>query len=159
MPYETWHGFHLFTYLGLALPFAHQLAGPDLTGHRLLQILWALLYTQAFALLLFYRVVTPLRQAGRHHLRVVAVVPEGAGVVRIEVAGRHLEELRAEAGHFFRWRFLTPRNALAAHPFALSAPPTATRLRLTVKPSARAAPACRTPRSGPGSSPRNPTGR
>jgi ferredoxin-NADP reductase len=47
--------------------------------------------------------------------------------------GLHLEELRAEAGQFFRWRFLTPDNWLTAHPFSLSAPPTGNRLRLTVK--------------------------
>jgi ferredoxin-NADP reductase len=41
--------------------------------------------------------------------------------------------LQIEPGQFFRWRFLTPDNWLAAHPFSLSAPPTDTRLRLTVK--------------------------
>jgi ferredoxin-NADP reductase len=78
-------------------------------------------------------VVTPLRQANRHHLRVSRVVEEGPGVVSIEVAGHHLHELEAEAGHFFRWRFLTPENWLTPHPFSLSASPTADRLRLTVK--------------------------
>jgi DMSO/TMAO reductase YedYZ heme-binding membrane subunit len=37
--YETWHGVHLLVYLGVALSFVHQLAGPDLTGHRILQVL------------------------------------------------------------------------------------------------------------------------
>lgn len=133
LPYEVWHGIHLSTYAGLALGFLHQLAGPDLAGHRALQVLWALLYTQAFALLLVHRVITPVRQAGRHHLRVSRVVEEGPGVVSIEVEGHHLHELEAEAGHFFRWRFLTAENWLTAHPFSLSAPPTAHRLRLTVK--------------------------
>jgi ferredoxin-NADP reductase len=133
LPYEVWHGIHLLTYVGLALGFSHQLAGPDIAGHRVLQILWALLYTQAFALLLVHRVITPLRQAGRHHLRVSRVVDEGPGVVSIEVQGDHLHELEAEAGHFFRWRFLTARSWVTAHPFSLSAPPTARTLRLTVK--------------------------
>lgn len=133
LPYEVWHSVHLLTYVGLALGFLHQLAGPDLAGHRILQILWALLYTQAFALLLVHRVITPLRQANRHHLRVSRVIQEGRGVVSIEVGGQHLHELEAEAGHFFRWRFLTAKNWLTAHPFSLSAPPTAHALRLTVK--------------------------
>ena len=133
LPYEVWHGIHLLTYVGLALGFSHQLAGPDLAGHRVLQILWALLYTQAFALLLVHRVITPLRQANRHHLRVSRVVDQGPGVVSIEVQGDHLNELEAEAGHFFRWRFLTTRNWLTAHPFSLSAPPNDRSLRLTVK--------------------------
>ena len=37
---------HLLTYVGIALSFLHQLAGPDLAGHRLLQVAWALLYAQ-----------------------------------------------------------------------------------------------------------------
>jgi ferredoxin-NADP reductase len=105
----------------------------DLAGHRLPQIAWALLYTHVFALLLRHRVLAPLRQAARHRLRVCAVVPEGPGVVSIEVEVQHLEELQAEAGQFFRWRFLTPDNWLTAQAFSLSAPPTGNRLRLTVK--------------------------
>jgi predicted ferric reductase len=133
LSYETWHTLHLLTYAGIALSFVHQLAGPDLAGHLYLQIAWALLYCHVFALLLRHRVLTPLRQATRHRLRVAAVVPEGPGVVSIEIEGEHLRELRAEPGQFFRWRFLTPDNWLTAHPFSLSAPPTADRLRLTVK--------------------------
>jgi predicted ferric reductase len=133
LSYEKWHGLHLLTYLAVALTFLHQLAGPDLTGHRVLQVCWALLYTHVFALLLRYRVLAPLRQATRHRLRVCSVGAEGPGVVSIEVEGQHLEELQAEAGQFFRWRFLTPDTWLTAHPFSLSAPPTDNRLRLTVK--------------------------
>jgi predicted ferric reductase len=133
LSYEKWHAAHLLTYVGIALSFLHQLAGPDLAGHRLLQIAWAVLYAQVFALLIRHRVLTPLRQATRHRLRVGAVVPEGPGVVSIEVEGQHLEELQAEPGQFFRWRFLAPDSWLTAHPFSLSAPPTAGRLRLTVK--------------------------
>lgn len=133
LSYETWHFLHLLTYAGVALSFVHQLAGPDLVGHRLLQIGWALLYAHVFALILRHRVLTPLRQAARHRLRVAAVIPEGSGVVSIEVEGLHLRELRAEPGQFFRWRFLTPDTWRTAHPFSLSASPTDTRLRLTVK--------------------------
>jgi predicted ferric reductase len=133
LSYERWHALHLLTYLGVALSFMHQLGGPDIAGHRLLQIGWALLYVHVFALLLRHRVLTPLRQAARHRLRVVAVVPEAPGVVSIEVEGRHLDELLAEPGQFFRWRFLTPDNWHTANPFSLSAPPTDSRLRLTVK--------------------------
>ncbi len=133
LSYEKWHAVHLLTYVGIALSFVHQLAGPDMSGHRLLQITWALVYTHVFAMLLRHRVVAPLRQARRHRMRVVAVIPEGPDVVSIEVAGHHLDELQAEAGQFFRWRFLTPELWLTAHPFSLSAAPTDTRLRLTVK--------------------------
>jgi predicted ferric reductase len=133
LSYEAWHALHLLTYVGVALSFVHELAGPDLAGYLPLQIGWALLFTHVFALLLRHRVVAPMRQAVRHRLRVTAVVPEGPGVVSIEVTGQHLSELQAESGQFFRWRFLTPDNWLTAHPFSLSAAPTENRLRLTVK--------------------------
>ena len=133
LSYETWHTLHLLTYGGVALSFVHQLAGPDFVGHRILQIGWALLYAHVFALVLRYRFLTPMRQAARHRLRVAAVIPEGSGVVSIEVEGLHLTELQAEPGQFFRWRFLTPDTWRTAHPFSLSASPTDTRLRLTVK--------------------------
>jgi predicted ferric reductase len=133
LSYERWHALHLLTYIAVALAFTHQLAGPDLAGHPILQVGWALLYTCVFGLLVRHRVLTPLRQAARHRLRVVAVVDEAPGVVSIEVEGQHLGELAAQSGQFFRWRFLTPDTWLTAHPFSLSAPPTDHRLRLTVK--------------------------
>jgi ferredoxin-NADP reductase/DMSO/TMAO reductase YedYZ heme-binding membrane subunit len=131
--YETWHGLHLTMYLAVALSFVHQLAGPDMAGRPAVQVAWALLYTHAFGLVLRYRVIQPLRAATRHRLRVAAVIPEAKGVVSIVIEGAHVEELRAEPGQFFRWRFLTPDLWAATHPFSLSAPPTADRLRLTVK--------------------------
>jgi predicted ferric reductase len=133
LSYERWHALHLTTYVAVALSFLHQLAGPDLAGHRVVQVLWALLYTHVFALLLRYRVMAPLRQAGRHRLRVVEVNPEGDNVASIVLEGQHLDELGAEPGQFFRWRFLTPDTWLTAHPFSLSAPPTDRWVRLTVK--------------------------
>ncbi|MBU1801178.1 MAG: ferredoxin reductase family protein, partial [Actinobacteria bacterium] len=131
--HETWHRVHLLTYLAVALSFVHQLAGPDLAGRPLLQVLWSLLYTGAFGLVLTYRVLAPLRSASRHRLRVVAVVPEAPGVVSVIVEGRLVHELAAQSGQFFRWRFLTPGLWLTAHPFSLSAPPVGNRMRLTVK--------------------------
>jgi predicted ferric reductase len=133
LSYERWHALHLLTYVAIALSFLHQLAGPDLAGHTMLQIVWALMYTHAFALVIRYRVLAPVRAAARHRLRVAEVVQEAPGVVSIILAGEHLDDLHAEPGQFFRWRFLTPDTWLTAHPFSLSAPPTSNRLRLTIK--------------------------
>jgi ferredoxin-NADP reductase len=133
LSYEVWHGVHLSTYVAIALSFLHQMGGPDLAGHTLLQIVWALMYTHAFGLVLRYRVLAPIRQATRHRLRVAEVVREAPGVVSIILSGRHVEELHAESGQFFRWRFLTPDTWHTANPFSLSAPPRPDRLRLTVK--------------------------
>lgn len=66
-------------------------------------------------------------------MRVERMVQEGSGVVSLHVRGRHLGDLGAEPGQFFRWRFLTARTWHQANPFSLSAPPTDEHLRLTVE--------------------------
>jgi predicted ferric reductase len=132
LSYEQWHFLHLLTYLAVGLGFAHQLAGPDLAGRRWLQIAWALLYTYAYALVLRWRVLQPFFQLGRHRLRVEDVRQESADVMSVLMSGRHLDELRAQPGQFFRWRFLTRETWRSAYPFSLSAPPTRNRLRITV---------------------------
>ncbi|MDN3935620.1 ferredoxin reductase family protein [Arthrobacter sp. YD4] len=133
LSYETWHVLHLLTYLAVALSFSHELAGPDLAGLPLVQVAWSLLYTFSFGLVLRYRVLAPLTQLWRHRLRVNHVVDEGPGVVSIILRGRHLNELNAESGQFFRWRFLTGATWRSSHPFSLSAPPHQQFLRITVK--------------------------
>ena len=133
LSYEWWHFAHLLTYLAVALGFAHQLAGPDLAGRRWLQVAWSLLYTYAFALVLRWRLLQPLFQLWRHRLRVEQVWQESADVISVLMSGHHLDELRAEPGQFFRWRFLTGKTWRSAYPFSLSAPPAGDRLRITVK--------------------------
>jgi predicted ferric reductase len=133
LSYEWWHFLHLLTYLAVALGFAHQLAGPDLAGRRWLQVAWSLLYTYAFALVLRWRLLQPLFQLWRHRLRVEQVWQESADVISVLMSGHHLDELRAEPGQFFRWRFLTGKTWRSAYPFSLSAPPAGNRLRITVK--------------------------
>jgi predicted ferric reductase len=131
--YEQWHFLHLLTYLAVAFGFAHQLAGPDLVGRQWLQIAWSLLYTYAFALVLRWRVLQPLFQLWRHRLKVEEVRQESPDVISVLMSGEHLDELRAEPGQFFRWRFLTAETWRSAYPFSLSAPPSCNRLRITVK--------------------------
>ena len=131
--YETWHLLHLLTYVAIALSFAHELAGPDLAGLPVVQAFWSLLYTAAFALVLRHRVLEPLLRTWRHRLRVERVIDEGNGVASLVLRGRHLDDLAAEPGQFFRWRFLTRDTWRSANPFSLSAPPDDRFLRLTVK--------------------------
>ncbi|WP_372349920.1 ferric reductase-like transmembrane domain-containing protein [Streptomyces sp. KL116D] len=129
----TWRGLHLLTYLGAALAFAHQLSGPDVAGGPLSLGLWCLLHATVAVLLVWYRVVVPVRQALRHDLRVVDVRVEGPGVVSVLMRGRDLARLRAEPGQFFRWRFLHRRLWRTALPFSLSAPVDGDHVRITVK--------------------------
>jgi predicted ferric reductase len=131
--YETWHLLHLGTYLAIALSFAHELGGPDLAGLPIVQIFWSLLYTVSFGLVIRYRLLDPVLRTMRHRLRIDQVIPEAPGVTSVVIRGRHLHELSAESGQFFRWRFLTARSWRAAHPFSLSAAPSANFLRLTLK--------------------------
>ncbi|MFE1771235.1 ferric reductase-like transmembrane domain-containing protein [Streptomyces sp. NPDC059008] len=131
--HETWRGVHLLTYAATALAFAHQLSGPDLAGGALAAWLWTLLHTTVGTLLVWYRLVVPVRAALRHSLRVVEVKVEGPGVVSVVMRGHGLEALRAEAGQFFRWRFLSRRLWRTALPFSLSAPVRDDMLRITVK--------------------------
>jgi predicted ferric reductase len=132
--YETWHFIHLYTYLAIALAFSHQFAtGADFVNNAKARWLWSALYIGVAVLLIWYRLLTPILAAFRHQFRVVDVRREGPDVVSVIVAGRHLDGLHAEAGQFFRWRFLTRDLWWAANPYSLSAAPRPDLLRITVK--------------------------
>jgi len=132
--YETWYYLHFYTYLAAALALSHQFAdGAQFMTDTAARVAWSALYIGVGAAIAWYRFVTPARQAVRHRLRVVAVVPETPGVVSLVIGGRHLAELRAEPGQFFRWRFLTRDLWWTSAPYSLSAPPHGDRLRITVK--------------------------
>ncbi|MGW3624079.1 ferredoxin reductase family protein [Streptomyces sp. NPDC000880] len=134
MRYETWHYLHFATYLAVFLTFGHQLAnGADFVGNGSAQFAWYTLYIGVAALVAWYRFAVPLRRGMRHHLRVAAVRPEAPGVVSVHLTGEHLEELSAEPGQFFRWRFLAPGLWWTANPYSLSAPAHPRFLRITVK--------------------------
>lgn len=131
---ETWYFVHVYAYLAVALGFAHQLAvGNDFVGDPIARVWWVTLYLAVIAILVIWRVVMPWRFNARHRLKVKSVVHEAPGVVTINIAGRGLKAIRAEPGQFFIWRFMTRGGWWKAHPFSLSAAPTATSLRITVK--------------------------
>jgi predicted ferric reductase len=134
LAYETWHGLHLYAYLGIALAFLHQVTiGSDLIADPLALAYWVALYTATFGLLIGYRVLAPIRLSLRHRLRVANVVREAPGVVSIYLVGRQLERLPVRAGQFFQVRFLTGGGWWRPHPFSISAAPNGAWLRLTVK--------------------------
>jgi predicted ferric reductase len=132
--YETWYYLHLYTYLAVALAFSHQFAtGAEFVSNFPARVAWASLYAGVGLAILWYRFVTPVRQAMRHRMRVEAVHVEAPGVVSVIIGGRHLDELNAASGQFFRWRFLTRDLWWVSSPFSLSAPPQQNRVRITVK--------------------------
>jgi predicted ferric reductase len=132
--YETWYFLHFYTYLAVALAVSHQFAdGAEFVASLPARVFWSALYLGVAAAIVWYRFVTPVRQAARHRLRVLAVQPEAPGIVSVVIGGRHLEELRAEPGQFFRWRFLTRGLWWVSSPYSLSAAVRSDRLRITVK--------------------------
>ncbi|HEV2344784.1 MAG TPA: ferredoxin reductase family protein [Actinocrinis sp.] len=133
LSYEAWYYLHLATYLAVALGFSHQIVnGADLsTGPA--RLLWGAYYVAAFVILGWYRLAVPWRNDRRHRLRVAEVRQEGPGVVSVVLTGEHLDELRAEAGQFFRLQFQAEGLRWAANPYSLSAAPHPRYLRFTVK--------------------------
>ncbi|MGQ5593227.1 ferredoxin reductase family protein [Streptomyces sp. ESR1.13] len=134
MRYETWYHLHLLTYAAVFLGFSHQLAvGAEFVAHAPARAAWYTLYTGVACLVLYFRVLTPLRLNLRHRIRVEAAVREAPGVHSVWLRGRRLDRLGARPGQFLRWRFLTRGMWGASHPYSLSALPRDDLMRITVK--------------------------
>jgi predicted ferric reductase len=133
--YEAWYFLHLLTYVAVALAFSHQFAnGTDFVYDAAARVAWACLYLAVGTAVLYFRVIRPIAGGMRRNLTVQKVVQEAGGAVSISVHGRHVNQLGAESGQFFRLRFLARGLWLQSHPFSLSAAPTSDVLRFTVKP-------------------------
>src|SRR5260370_689252 len=100
---EPWWLIHPYTYLALAISFAHVLAlGPSFVGHPLTQIVWSVAWAATAGVVLCYRFGLPVARSLRHRLVVTEVRPEGPGVVSVICTGRHLDKLaRTGAPLFF----------------------------------------------------------
>ncbi|WP_037763079.1 ferric reductase-like transmembrane domain-containing protein [Streptomyces sp. 142MFCol3.1] len=134
MRYETWYYLHLLTYGAVFLAFSHQLAlGADFVGSAPARAAWYALYVSVACLVVWFRVLRPVRLNARHRLRVEAVVREAPDVYSVWLRGRRLDRLDVRPGQFLRWRFLSPGMWHASHPYSLSALPRDGWLRITVK--------------------------
>ncbi|MFF3134734.1 ferredoxin reductase family protein [Streptomyces mirabilis] len=132
--HEFWYYLHLLTYVAVFLTFFHQLAlGSDFVSDTAAQAAWYVLYLGTAALVVWFRLLVPVRLNLRHKLRVESVYREAPGVFSIVVRGERLDELNAQAGQFFRWRFLSDGMRWTSTPYSLSAPPRPDRMRITVK--------------------------
>jgi predicted ferric reductase len=132
--HEFWYYVHLLTYVAVFLAFFHQLAlGSDFVGNSAAQAAWYALYLGTAALVVWFRLLAPIRLNRRHRLRVESVYRESPGVFSIVIRGEGLDELNARAGQFFRWRFLADGMRWTSTPYSLSAPPRPDRMRITVK--------------------------
>lgn len=133
--YEFWYYVHLLTYAAVFLAFFHQLTlGNDFNGKPVATAFWYALYLGVAALVLWFRILAPVRLNLRHRLRVHSVQKEAPGVYSVVVQGRRIGELGAQAGQFFRWRFFGGDGmGWTSTPYSLSAPPRGDLLRITVK--------------------------
>jgi predicted ferric reductase len=132
--YEAWYYVHLLTYASIALAFSHQFAdGASFATSAAARFAWSLLYGVVGGAILWFRFITPLRMFARHRFTVAGVREEGPGVVSVYITGRDLDEMRAEPGQFFRWRFLSRELIWQSHPYSLSAMPRPDMMRITVK--------------------------
>lgn len=136
--YEVWHVIHLLVYVALVLAFFHQIAnGEQLRHHGRARTAWITVWVVVGALLVFNRWLRPVAYSLVHRLVVDTVRPETADTVSIEVTGRRLDRLPADAGQYFRWRFLSRGRWHVAHPYSLSAEPDGRRLRFTATVTGR----------------------
>lgn len=132
--YESWHLIHLYGYLGAGLALPHQLwTGADFLQSRTATIFWWSAYAACAIAVLVYRIAVPLVMSLTSQLRVVEVRRDADDVTTVTVAGRNLDELGAQAGQFFNWRFLGRSGWTRVNPYSLSAAPTSTTLRFTAK--------------------------
>jgi ferredoxin-NADP reductase len=132
--YETWYYLHLYTYLAIALAFSHQFAnGAAFVDNAIARFAWEVLYVVTAALIVFYRLWVPVRDFGRHRFVVAGLREEADRTVSVYIKGRDLDELGAEPGQFFRWRFLARGLWWQSHPYSLSARSSDTLMRITVR--------------------------
>jgi ferredoxin-NADP reductase len=132
--YETWWMLHVLTYGAVASAFMHQIEnGQMFIEHPLNRAYWIGLYALMTACVIWWRFALPVVRSLRHGLRVESIVEESPGVYSVIMKGRNLAKLGAEGGQFFEWRFVSKGHLMVAHPYSLSAAPTARYMRITVK--------------------------
>ena len=133
LTYETWWFIHLLSYVGLALSFSHQIVlGTDFMNDTVARWFWVGLHVGVVAWIAWGRWGTLVRSLARP-LRVEAVRHEASGVVSLTLGGSNLRRHRAASGQFYYLRELSPGRWWSNNPFSLSAEPTTSGLRFTIK--------------------------
>jgi predicted ferric reductase len=132
--YEGWHAIHLLMYPATAAAFWHQIMlGAQFTRNPWAADVWVGLHAIVATAIICNRMVIPVLSNRRHRFRVTRVEEVEPDAVSVYISGRRIAELGAEAGQYFRWRFMSRGLWYQAHPFSLSAAPHADTLRLTFK--------------------------
>lgn len=134
MRYESWWVVHLYTYLGLALAFTHQIrTGIMFLGHESTIRMWTTLWIATGVVIVVLRVGVPLVRNLHYDLRVASVTEEAPNVYSLTVTGKNIAKMAVSGGQFFQWRFVAKGLWWHSHPYSLSALPRPPFLRVTVK--------------------------
>ena len=132
--YEFWHVVHLLSYAAVLTALPHQLSvGGMLAAGTLQRVYWIALYVVALGAILTFRFVEPVVKSFQHQIRVSRIEAVAPGVASIHLTGKNLRELGSSGGQFFVWRFWTGKTWWHSHPISLSAVPTDTAARITVR--------------------------
>jgi len=132
--YEFWHLIHLLSYIAVLVALPHELSvGGLLAVGTFQRAYWIALYVIAFGAIGVYRFLIPVVRSVRHDLRVSRIERVSGDVVSIYLTGRNLTSLGSGGGQYFVWRFWSGRTWWHSHPISLSAVPTSTELRITVR--------------------------
>ena len=133
LSYETWYLLHLTSYIGIALSFSHQITlGTVLSGDKLVRFIWGVLFVYAIVLVFAARWSSVLT-AVRHPLRVVDVQYATDDTICVTLGGKNLDRYAGEGGQFIMVRQLKRGQWWKVNPYSLSAAPTTTGMRITVK--------------------------
>ncbi|HEY4225831.1 MAG TPA: ferredoxin reductase family protein [Pseudolysinimonas sp.] len=132
--YEGWHLVHLLSYLAVIFALPHQFSDSGMLAVGTWQrVYWLALYVLAAGAIVFFRFLKPIIATLRHRITVAGVTVEAPGVVSIHLRGQRLRELRSQGGQFLIWRFWTGKTWWHSHPISLSAMPSDTTARITVR--------------------------
>ncbi len=132
--YEGWHLVHLLSYISVIFALPHQFSvGGILANGTVQRVYWIGLYVVALGSIALYRFIVPAVSSLRHRITVAGVTAISPGVTSIDLTGRRLRALGSVGGQFFIWRFWTGRTWWHSHPISLSAMPTDSRARITVR--------------------------
>lgn len=132
--YEFWYVIHLLSYAAVLTALPHQLSvGGMLAVGTIQRVYWIALYAVALGGIVTFRFVEPLVKSLQHGIRVTAVESIAPGVASIHMSGKNLKALGSSGGQYFIWRFWTGKTWWHSHPISLSAAPTNTSARITVR--------------------------
>jgi predicted ferric reductase len=134
LSYEFWHLIHLLSYVAVLTALPHQLSVGGLLANGTFQRgYWIALYVIALGSIGIYRFLVPLYRSVRHDVRISRIERVSDDVVSIYLSGRDLDRLGSGGGQFFVWRFWSMKTWWHSHPISLSAVPTRSEARITVR--------------------------